>query len=60
MYIRHVTVENVKSFKGGYKFALQPSVNYFVGDNNSGKSTVLEALLFAFQGPTQTKWTPRA
>lgn len=58
MYIRHVTVENVKSFEGEHKFALRPGVNYFVGDNNSGKSTVLEALLFAFQGPTQTKWTP--
>ncbi|MGV0430777.1 AAA family ATPase [Corynebacterium tuberculostearicum] len=58
MYIRRVTVENVKSFKGEHKFALQPGVNYFVGDNNSGKSTVLEAILFAFQGPSQTKWTP--
>lgn len=58
MYIRHVTVENVKSFKGEHKFSFQPGVNYFVGDNNSGKSSVLEALLFTFQGPSQTKWTP--
>lgn len=58
MYIRRVTLENVKSFKGEHKFNLQPGVNYFVGDNNSGKSTLLEAILFTFQGQTQTKWTP--
>lgn len=58
MYIRRVTLENVKSFQGEHSFILQPGVNYFVGDNNSGKSTLLEALLFTFQGPSQTKWTP--
>lgn len=58
MYIRRVTVENVKSFEGEHQFTLRPGVNYFVGDNNSGKSTVLEALLFTFQGPSQTRWTP--
>ena len=58
MYIRRVILENVKSFQGEHSFILQPGVNYFVGDNNSGKSTLLEALLFAFQGPSQTKWTP--
>ncbi|MDR2722902.1 MAG: ATP-binding protein [Cellulomonadaceae bacterium] len=58
MYIRSVTVENIKSFCGEYRFDLKPGVNYFVGDNNSGKSTVLEALLFLFEGPSATKWTP--
>lgn len=58
MYIRRVKVENVKSFQGEHAFDLQPGVNFFVGDNNSGKSTVLEALLFVFEGPSQTKWTP--
>ncbi|MGO3179783.1 MAG: AAA family ATPase [Brevibacterium linens] len=58
MYIRCVTLENVKSFMGEHRFILQPGVNFFVGDNNSGKSTLLEALLFTFQGPSQTRWTP--
>ncbi|WP_239546639.1 AAA family ATPase [Kocuria palustris] len=58
MYIRRVILENVKSFKGEHRFTLKPGVNFFVGDNNSGKSTLLEALLFAFQGPSQTRWTP--
>ncbi|WP_449283214.1 ATP-dependent nuclease [Leucobacter sp.] len=58
MHIRSVTVENVKSFRGKHHFELRPGVNYFVGDNNSGKSTVLEALLFMFEGPSASKWTP--
>jgi len=58
MYIRSVTVENVKSFRGEHRFELHPGVNFFVGDNNSGKSTVLEALLFLFEGPSTSRWTP--
>ncbi|WP_407919319.1 AAA family ATPase [Devriesea agamarum] len=52
MHIRNVTVENVKSFRKKHRFDLKPGVNFFVGDNNSGKSTVLEALLFTFEGPS--------
>lgn len=58
VYIRRVTVENVKSFRKETTFDLGPGVNFLVGDNNSGKSTVLEALLFLFEGPTATKWRP--
>lgn len=58
MYIRNVTLENVKSFRGKHRFELSSGVNYFVGDNNSGKSSVMEALLFLFEGPSATKWTP--
>jgi len=58
MHIRSITLENVKSFHGKYRIVFGPGVNYLVGDNNSGKSTVLEALLFLFEGPSSTKWTP--
>lgn len=58
MHIKRVTVENVKSFREKTTFELGPGVNYLVGDNNGGKSTVLEALLFLFEGPTATKWRP--
>lgn len=58
MHIKRVTVENVKSFREETTFELGPGVNYLVGDNNGGKSTVLEALLFLFEGPTATKWRP--
>lgn len=58
MYIRSVTIENVKSFRQKHRFTLSSGVNFFVGDNNSGKSTVMQALLFLFEGPSATKWTP--
>lgn len=58
MYIRSVTVENVKSFRQKQRFDLAPGVNFFVGDNNGGKSTVLEALLFVFERPSTKRWTP--
>jgi len=58
MYLRSVIIENVKSFRGRHRFNFKPGVNFFVGDNNSGKSTVLEALLFMFEGPSATRWTP--
>ena len=60
MYIRRVTVENVKSFRRETTFEFGPGVNFLVGDNNGGKSTVLESLLFLFEGPTAQKWTPDA
>lgn len=58
VHIRSVTLENVKSFRDKCRFDLKPGVNFFVGDNNSGKSTVLEALLFVFEGPSSTRWVP--
>lgn len=56
MHIKRVVLENVKSFRDQAIFELGPGVNYLVGDNNGGKSTVLEALLFLFDGPS--KWSP--
>lgn len=58
MYLRSAIIENVKSFRGTHRFDFKPGVNFFVGDNNSGKSTILEALLFMFEGPSATRWTP--
>lgn len=58
VYIKSITIENVKSFRGQHHIDLGPGVNFFVGDNNSGKSTVMEALLFLFEGPSASRWTP--
>ena len=58
MYIKRITVQNIKSFREETCFELGAGVNYFVGDNNSGKSTVMESLLFLFEGPTATRWRP--
>ena len=37
---------------------MRKGVNFLVGDNNSGKSTVLQAILFLFEGPSASRWTP--
>ena len=55
MYIRRITMQNVKSFKGEQVFELGKGVNFFIGNNNSGKSTILEAILFAFDGISQSE-----
>lgn len=46
MYIKKLFVENVRSFPGEQEFTFRPGVNYIVGDNNCGKSTVFEAILY--------------
>lgn len=58
MYIKRLTIQNVKSFRQETTLEMGRGVNFLVGDNNGGKSTVLEALLFLFEGPTNTKWRP--
>ena len=58
MYIKKLRVQNVKSLSGNHEYHLGEGVNFFAGDNNSGKSTILQAILFLFEGPTATRWTP--
>lgn len=58
VYIKRLTIQNVKSFRQETVLEMGRGVNFLVGDNNGGKSTVLESLLFLFEGPTATKWRP--
>lgn len=58
MRIQSVTLQNVKSFRDSTRFEFGPGVNFLVGDNNSGKSTVMQALLFLFEGPSANRWVP--
>lgn len=47
MYVKKIKLANFKSFKGeNNTFEFSPHINYFVGNNNAGKSTVIEALEF--------------
>ena len=43
MIIRKIIVKNYKLLKD-VEISLNPNINIFVGDNDSGKSTILEAL----------------
>lgn len=44
MHVKLVKIENYKSFLQPQTIHLEPGFNLFVGANNSGKTTVLEAL----------------
>lgn len=48
MFIRKLTVNNIKSFNKEVSFNFSDSVNFLVGNNNSGKSTVLDSIVFLF------------
>jgi putative ATP-dependent endonuclease of OLD family len=44
MKISKVNIENYKCFQGKFTLELNPQVNILVGNNESGKSTILEAI----------------
>lgn len=48
MYISSVEIENYRCFGSKQNIKLKPGVNVFIGENNSGKTTVLNALGFLF------------
>lgn len=50
MYIKKVSIENFKCFKGKFQFELNEGLNILVGDNEAGKSTILEAIHLALTG----------
>lgn len=50
MFIRELTIENFKGFAGEHSFAFDQNFTYFVGDNNSGKSTIFESVEFLKSG----------
>lgn len=50
MYIKEVSIENFKCFKGKFNLKLNEGLNILVGDNESGKSTILEAIHLALSG----------
>lgn len=50
MRISKVIIENYKCFQGKFTLELNPNVNILVGNNESGKSTILEAINLALIG----------
>jgi predicted ATP-dependent endonuclease of OLD family len=48
MYISKVVIENYRCFGSKKEIKLKPGVNVFIGENNSGKTTVLNALGLLF------------
>ena len=50
VYIKEINIENFKCFKGKFNLKLNEGVNILVGDNEAGKSTILEAIHLALSG----------
>ena len=50
MYIKQVHIENFKKFKGTFDIELNEHLNILVGDNEAGKSTIIEAIYLALTG----------
>ena len=50
MNITKIHIENFKTFKGSFKLTLNKVVNILVGDNEAGKSTIIEAIHLALTG----------
>jgi len=52
-YIMHITkiiIKNFKCFEGEFSLELNKNLNILVGDNEAGKSTILEAIHLALSG----------
>ena len=50
MAINKIKIQNFKSYKGIFTLYLNQGLNILVGDNESGKSTILEAIHVALTG----------
>ena len=50
MAIEKVIIQNFKKFKNPFEIKFNENINLLVGDNESGKSTILEAIHVALTG----------
>ena len=50
MHIKKIIIENFKCFEGKFSLELNTGFNILVGDNEAGKSTILEAVHLALSG----------
>ena len=56
MYISKINIENFKCYKGKFSLNLNPGINILVGNNEAGKSTILEAIHLALTGMLNGKY----
>src|SRR5690606_9778496 len=50
MHINKVLIENYKCFEGRFELPLEKDVNIIVGNNEAGKSTIIEAIHICLTG----------
>jgi putative ATP-dependent endonuclease of OLD family len=56
MYISKVNIENFKCYKGKFSLNLNQGINILVGNNEAGKSTILEAIHLTLTGMLNGKY----
>ena len=54
MYFKSLTITNFKSFEDERQVTFSKGLNYIVGDNNCGKSTIVDALRYLAKGTRDT------
>lgn len=50
MHVKEINIENFKCFKGRFNLSLNQGLNILVGDNETGKTTILEAIHLTLSG----------
>ena len=53
MYISKIILHNFKGFKGNHEFNFDKGINFLVGNNNCGKSTLFQAIDFLQNGKNE-------
>ena len=56
MIIEKVIIENYKSFEGRFEVDLSEDINLIVGNNEAGKSSILECINIALTGTISTRY----
>ena len=56
MHIQEIIIENFKCYEGIFKLKLSEGLNILVGNNEAGKSTIIEAVNLALSGYFQGRY----
>lgn len=54
MKITKLSIENFKKFKNKFEFDFS-SQNFLVGENNTGKTSIIDAVNYLLSGPAKEK-----
>ena len=56
IYISKITLTNFRCFEGVTEIELSSGINFFVGDNNAGKTTIFKAIEFIQSARNKEDW----
>lgn len=56
MYISQMKLQNFRCYDGIHTIFFSKGINYLVGENNCGKTTIFRALEFLISGRTKEEW----